>query len=81
MLGMHKDVSINRMQAIHTRKQAVGRASYRFRVGARPGGLVVRAALASKGKVYKAESLVVQKPLGEGSYGQVFEVSAGDPST
>ncbi len=36
---------------------------------------VVLASLTNKGKQFSAESIVVNKIMGEGSYGQVFEVN------
>jgi len=49
----------------------------------RPGrrGLCVRGqALSKRGRSFPAEALTVQRPLGEGSFGQVFEVSSRQPA-
>jgi hypothetical protein len=41
----------------------------------RAGATVVHARLVAKGRQHSADQITVKKVLGEGSYGQVFEVS------
>ena len=73
--GMRSGAEASSARSVLLRGAAAAPASAAHsRAARRRGALAVRAALQARGTAFPAEAITVKRVLGEGSYGQVFEV-------